>query len=161
MHDGDVSALEREDGAFVEASSWAPAEETEPFPAPIVTVEPGGIGYAGDIDAAEAWARLRDDPAAVLVDVRTDDEWELLGTPDLSAIGKAPLFISWQVLPDMAHNKDFLPEFESAGIGRDVPILLLCRSGQRSRDAAVALTVAGYRGCYNVAGGLAGSGDVL
>jgi rhodanese-related sulfurtransferase len=36
---------------------------------------------------------------------------------------------------------------------------LICRSGVRSRDAAIALTRAGYGPCYNVADGFEGPKD--
>ena len=42
---------------------------------------------------------------------------------------------------------------------RDRPVLLLCRSGQRSRFAAEALTALGYETCFNVADGFEGPPD--
>jgi len=39
---------------------------------------------------------------------------------------------------------------------KDAPILLLCRSGVRSKYAAIALTEAGYKTCYNISGGFEG-----
>jgi rhodanese-related sulfurtransferase len=38
-------------------------------------------------------------------------------------------------------------------------VLFICRSGQRSRGAAIAMTSAGYQRCYNVAEGFEGSHD--
>jgi rhodanese-related sulfurtransferase len=38
-------------------------------------------------------------------------------------------------------------------------VLLLCRSGARSRAAAIALTAAGYGPCYNVSEGFEGDRD--
>jgi predicted sulfurtransferase len=37
--------------------------------------------YAGDVSARDAWQRLQEDPAAVLVDVRSHIEWALIGLP--------------------------------------------------------------------------------
>jgi rhodanese-related sulfurtransferase len=38
-------------------------------------------------------------------------------------------------------------------------MLFLCRSGARSRAAAMALTAAGYTSCYNIAEGFEGNPD--
>ena len=115
--------------------------------------------YAGDVAPKEAWRILSEDPAAVLVDVRTDAEWSYVGLPDLSSLGKQALCVSWQVFPKMSLNPGFAAELEAAGVTKDQPILLLCRSGVRSLHAAVALTQAGYRCCYNVADGFEGPCD--
>jgi rhodanese-related sulfurtransferase len=37
--------------------------------------------------------------------------------------------------------------------------MFLCRSGVRSRDAAIAMTAAGFKACYNVASGFEGDKD--
>jgi len=115
--------------------------------------------YAGDITAREAWEMLRKDPRAVLVDVRSEPEWRFVGVPDLTGIGKRTVLASWQHYPGMSHNPDFLAEVAAAGVQPEQTVLFLCRSGARSRSAAMALTERGYRTCYNVAGGFEGSHD--
>ncbi len=42
--------------------------------------------YAGDIPVREAWDRLQSDATAILVDVRTEVEWRLVGRPDLRTL---------------------------------------------------------------------------
>jgi rhodanese-related sulfurtransferase len=116
-------------------------------------------GYAGDLRPAEAWALLEEDPKAVLIDVRTAPEWSFVGVPRLDGIGKQTLCVSWQVFPDMARNQGFVAEVAAKGVGKDRPVLLLCRSGARSRAAAIALTEAGFGPCYNVAEGFEGDRD--
>ena len=96
---------------------------------------------------------------AVLVDVRTRPEWQFVGVPDLDRLGKRPLFISWQNYPGMERNDAFVAQVTGAGVGPDAPLLFLCRSGGRSRAAAAAMTAAGFRRCYNVAGGFEGGLD--
>jgi rhodanese-related sulfurtransferase len=59
----------------------------------------------------------------------------------------------------MSLNDRFVAEVEALGVERDSPVLLLCRSGQRSRAAAIALTAAGFGPCYNVAEGFEGPHD--
>ena len=115
--------------------------------------------YAGDLAPPEAWRLLEADPAALLVDVRTDAEWNFVGLPDLRGLGKQTLCVSWQVLPAMALNADFAAELAAKGATKEQPLLLICRSGVRSRHAAIALTQAGYRCCYNVADGFEGGHD--
>lgn len=116
-------------------------------------------GYAGDLRPAEAWALLEKDPKAVLVDVRTAPEWNFVGLPRLDGLGKETVCVSWQSYPSMARNDSFVAEVESKGVGKGQPILLLCRSGARSRAAAIALTAAGFGPCYNVAEGFEGDRD--
>ena len=115
--------------------------------------------YAGDVGPAEAWRVLSEDPASVLVDVRTDAEWSYVGLPDLRGLGKETLCVSWQLFPPMALNPGFESALEAAGLSKEQPVLLLCRSGVRSRHAAIALTQAGYGPCYNVADGFEGPPD--
>lgn len=116
-------------------------------------------GYAGDVTSREAWRMLSENGSAVLVDVRTEPEWSFVGVPDLSGLGRQPLCISWQVYPSMAVNGRFADQVEEQGVPHEAPLLLLCRSGQRSRAAAVALTAHGFSRCYNVADGFEGPPD--
>lgn len=119
--------------------------------------------YAGDVLPSEAWRVLNQTPSAQLVDVRTSAEWSFVGLPDLSPLGRRPLLAEWQSYPDMAVNTDFVAETEAAlsaaGIAKDAPIFVLCRSGARSRSAAAALTKAGYSAAFNVAHGFEGDPD--
>ena len=117
------------------------------------------MDYAGDVDVKETWHQLSEDPDAVLVDVRTKAEWNFVGLPDLSSLNKEVVRDEWKVFPSMAVNPDFLQTVEQAGIAKDAAIYLLCRSGQRSRDAAIMLTAAGYQKCYNVTAGFEGDKD--
>ncbi len=116
-------------------------------------------GYAGDVTSREAWEALSRDPEAVLVDVRTDAEWAYVGLPDLSTIEKTPILVPWQSFPNMQINPNFAAEIVAKGVGPHQTVYLICRSGQRSRHAAMALTAAGYGQCYNVSDGFEGGHD--
>ena len=63
----------------------------------------------------------------------------------------------------MAQVPDFVATLtrllEDFGLGRDAPVYLICRSGVRSRHAAIAMTEAGWERCYNVGTGFEGSHD--
>ncbi|MDX5365921.1 MAG: rhodanese-like domain-containing protein [Alphaproteobacteria bacterium] len=127
----------------------------------IVGAMPGN--YAGDVTPAEAWRVLQENPDAVLVDVRTRAEWSFVGLPDLSAAGKEPVLMEWQLYPTMALNPGFVADLSSTlGQARkDAPVLFLCRSGARSRSAAIAMTGVGFGRCYNIAGGFEGDLDAV
>ncbi len=118
------------------------------------------IDYAGDLSAAEAWTLLEREPQAQLVDVRTAAEWSFVGVPDLAPLGRKVHCVEWQGFPSMAVNPAFVEDTSRAvGAARDVPVLFLCRSGARSRAAAMALTEAGYTRAFNIAGGFEGDLD--
>ena len=115
--------------------------------------------YAGDISPAEAYGMLETKADAMLVDVRTRPEWEFVGTPDLSPLGKEVVFSEWQSYPSAARGADFVAEVAAAATDKNRCILFICRSGARSRSAAMALTSAGFAHCYNVSDGFEGPLD--
>jgi rhodanese-related sulfurtransferase len=125
--------------------------------------ESSGAGYAGDVSAKAAWDALKNEPHAVLVDVRTAAEWAYVGVPLLTAIGKAPVLVEWDRFPSGEVVPDFAGRLKAAlgerGLGPDAAIYFLCRSGNRSRHAAKAATAAGYGRCYNIELGFEGRLD--
>lgn len=116
-----------------------------------------------DVDVQEVWKRLQEDPAAVLIDVRTRAEWSYVGVPELSSMGKQPIFIEWQTFPDNRVDPGFVERLsetlEAAGVSNQAELFFICRSGGRSRMAAQAMTAAGYAACRNVADGFEGPLD--
>ena len=116
-------------------------------------------GYGGAVTPEEAWRLLKEDPTAVLIDVRTQPEWALVGIPDLSAAGKEPVLVSWQTFPAMKQNPNFAAELKTRSVTADQTALFICRSGNRSADAARAMTAMGFERCYNVLDGFEGSLD--
>jgi rhodanese-related sulfurtransferase len=114
-------------------------------------------GYAGDVRPPEVYERLKNG-AGVLVDVRTKAEWAYVGAPDLSGVNRQVAFIEWQNYPEGVLNKDFVRAVsEVVGDKKDTPVYFLCRSGQRSKSAAIALTSAGYTQVFNIANGFEGA----
>src|ERR1700744_2303203 len=110
------------------------------------------MSYAGDLNVSEAWQLLAADPAARLVDVRTAPEWAFVGRADLSSIGKTPVLLSWQGYPQMGVDTDFASKLtrELGDASKAAPVLFLCRSGARSKAAAIAATTTGFTRCYNI-----------
>lgn len=117
------------------------------------------FGYAGDISVNEAWKLLEKKADTVLVDVRTPQEWEQIGLPDIANLNKDTILLTWKMgLPSGEANSQFVSEFSRLHVALDTPVLLLCRSGGRSQAAACALTAAGYSRCFNISSGFEGRG---
>ena len=116
-------------------------------------------GFAGEVEPRDVWKILDADPAAVLVDVRTQAEWAYVGLPDLERTGKKPLLLAWQLFPEMTLNPGFVADLAAAVPGKETAVYFLCRSGVRSRAAAKAMTALGYARCYNITGGFEGDPD--
>jgi rhodanese-related sulfurtransferase len=120
-------------------------------------------GYAGDVGARTAWEGLAGDAAATLVDVRSKAEWTYVGVPVLTSIGKPTVLVEWDEFPSGRLVPDFIgrltAELERLGVSKDAPLYFICRSGNRSRHAAVAATAAGYAKAFNVEFGFEGRLD--
>jgi len=119
--------------------------------------------YAGDLGSAQAWEMMVQDPMAQLIDVRTIAEWNFVGLPDLSSLQRRVHCIEWQGYPTMQPNPNFAADateaLQACGANTRTPILFLCRSGARSRAAAMAMTRAGFEKAFNIAGGFEGDLD--
>jgi hypothetical protein len=76
--------------------------------------------HVEDVPVLEMWKRLKSDPKAVLVDVRTRAEWAFVGVPDLSSLGRDVLLIEWQTFPDNRVATDFADRLEKALTERGV-----------------------------------------
>lgn len=106
---------------------------------------------AGAVTPEEAWALVCAD-AAVIVDVRTQEEHKFVGyVPD-------SILIPWMCGNTMVKNPSFIGE-ATKQLGNDANILTLCRSAKRSAGAAEALTAAGYQNVFNIMEGFEGDLD--
>ncbi len=118
-------------------------------------------GYAGDVSAKSTWDALATSPEAVLVDVRSRAEWAYVGVPVLADLGKSPLLVAWNDFDTGTRVPDFLGRLNAAvealGVGKDAALYFICRSGSRSRNAAIMATDGGYSHCYNVEDGFEGN----
>lgn len=120
------------------------------------------MSYAGDITPEQAWTILRENPDAVLVDVRTDAEWRFVGVPDLSSLDRDVVYIEWSRTDGTRNDgfvDDLLERIGGAGSDTERPVVFLCRSGNRSIGAAKAATEAGIAPSYNVLDGFEGNPD--
>src|SRR5215218_5276784 len=91
----------------------------------------------------EAFQFLEQHPQAVLVDCRSEMEYLFVGHP------KGAHHVAWNDGPDWDINPHFVGQVKKvASMNR--PVVLICRSGQRSIAAGVELEKAGFTEVYNV-----------
>ena len=91
---------------------------------------------------------------ALFVDVRMEIEYLYVGhPPDV-------VHIAWYEYPDMhAHPERFVEQVRREGGANDRPVVLICRSGQRTVAAGQALEAAGFTEVINVLHGFEGDSD--
>ena len=110
------------------------------------------LPYSGALLPQEAWSLMQNLPDAVLVDVRTAAE--------LQFVGMVPnaLCIEWRTYPGMQINPDFTGALVRQVVSGST-LMLMCRSGVRSDEAARAAMRAGFSTVYNVLEGFEGEKD--
>ena len=111
------------------------------------------------VSPTEAWQICQQEACALLIDVRSSMEFLFVGHP------KGALHIPWIDEPDWIINENFVTDVRKLALGGlndsadDVPIVLICRSGNRSDEAGKALVKAGMRNVYNIDEGFEGKLD--
>ena len=98
----------------------------------------------------EAWDALQSDANAILLDVRATLEFAFVGHP----VGA--VHVPWKEWPTWQINPAFIETVRQLVPDTSTPIFLLCRSGQRSLDAANALRESGYSKLSNIEEGFEG-----
>lgn len=112
------------------------------------------------VTALEAWQICQQDPRALLIDVRSSMEFLFVGHP------KGALHVPWIDEPDWVINENFVTEIRKLALGGlkesstdDVPIILICRSGNRSDEAGKLLVESGIRNVCHIDEGFEGKLD--
>ena len=101
--------------------------------------------------AKEAARLLHDNPAALFIDCRSDAEFRFVGHP----VGA--LNIPWNDGPGWEINPFFADQVKMlAGDAYLGPIILICRSGDRSADAGKTLEANGFSRVFAVLHGFEG-----
>jgi len=106
-------------------------------------------------------------PTALFLDIRTPAEVMFVGMPATADANVPymvqPDFPAWDQVKStfkLEANSDFVPEvrrrLSAKGLGPDSPIILICRSGDRSAAAADLLAQAGLQNVYSVVDGFEG-----
>ena len=102
---------------------------------------------------------VKDNPKSVLLDVRTEEEWNSDGKPDGEKILLKTHFLTIQ-FADKTFNKNFIEDFKKLNIEKDHEILTMCMGGVRSQSTAELLTKEGYN-CVNISDGFLGNSENL
>ena len=116
-----------------------------------------------NISAIDAFKEL-EKKDSILVDVRTQEEVNFVGFPNLAKINKTPIFISWRMLPNMSVYENFesnlVNEINKITDSKesDINLFFLCRSGARSMESALFMSDLGYN-CFNIGKGFEGDLD--
>ena len=100
---------------------------------------------------------LNDNWNSVVLDVRTEEEWNNVGKPDAESLNSKTLFISILLGPDRQKNENFVKEFLDKKISKKDNVLIICRSGVRSMAAAKLLEQQGYKNLINISDGFEGN----
>lgn len=115
------------------------------------------LPYAGAMTPTEAYQVLTADNKALLVDVRTKAELELVGR-----IPQA-LNVEWAFYPGMVANENFAQELKAEldkrQVDKDAVLIFLCRTGGRSNNAATVAASLGYTQAYNTLEGFEGEAN--
>ncbi|OGF97450.1 MAG: hypothetical protein A2Z06_03880 [Candidatus Glassbacteria bacterium RBG_16_58_8] len=99
---------------------------------------------------------LSENPKAILVDVRSQAEYQFVGHP-LNACN-IPMTFWNPARYDFEPNPRFAADL-TARFAKDVPLLFICRSGGRSEKAAREAVALGFGEVYNVTEGFEGETD--
>ena len=91
---------------------------------------------------------LKNNSKCVLLDVRTQEEWDQFGRPDGEKLGLKTYFLT-------IRDENFFNDFKKLSISQDCEILSICKSGERSQFVAELLTKENYKS-VNISDGFDG-----
>ena len=103
------------------------------------------------IKSSEIKNFIENNPKTILLDVRTDDEWNTVGKPDTKNLGIRTFFITISQDPIFIENV-------KKEINKENQVLIMCAAGGRSIIAANLLRNEGYT-THNISDGFSGNGQ--
>jgi|TARA_B110000116_G_scaffold130800_1_gene113552 rhodanese-related sulfurtransferase len=109
------------------------------------------------IPSKEVESYVKKNPKSVLLDVRTEEEWNVDGKPDGEKILLKSHFLTIQ-LADGSFNENFIEAFKKLDVKKDFEILTMCMGGVRSQMAAELLVKENYN-CSNISDGFLGNSE--
>ncbi|MDR2925815.1 MAG: rhodanese-like domain-containing protein [Azoarcus sp.] len=110
------------------------------------------LPYQGALTPAEAQQVWRLAPGAKLIDIRSRTEQHFVGRiPGATCL-------EWELWPSGLVNAHFMAQLRQA-VDPESLAMFICRSGQRSDEAALLATRSGYNNSYNVLEGFEGALD--
>lgn len=113
-----------------------------------------------EISPQEAMDILDKDSRALLIDIRSSMEYLFVGHPT------GAVHVSWIDEPDWVINPDFVREIRQLLLGGvcdhsdgGPPVILICRSGKRSKEAGDLLIKSGIENVFHIDEGFEGELD--
>ena len=103
------------------------------------------------IKSSEIKNFIEKNPNTVLLDVRTENEWDTVGKPETKDLGIKSFFIT------ITQDPSFLDSVKQK-IDKKKQVLVMCAAGGRSIIAANLLTNEGYN-TLNISDGFSGNGQ--
>tara|TARA_B110000438_G_scaffold125735_1_gene122371 strand:+ start:219 stop:578 length:360 start_codon:yes stop_codon:yes gene_type:complete len=104
---------------------------------------------ANQITSKEVELHIKKNPQSILLDVRTEEEWNVDGKPDGEKFGLTTYFLTIK-------DENFAKDFKKLGINKDKEVLTMCMGGVRSQAAAELLEKEDYK-CTNISDGFLGN----
>ena len=101
------------------------------------------------IKSSEIKKFIESNPDTVLLDVRTEDEWNTVGKPNTKDLGIKSFFIT------ITQDQSFLDKVKE-NINKKNKVLVICAAGGRSIIAANLLANEGYN-TFNISDGFSGN----
>ena len=101
------------------------------------------------IKSSEIKKFIESNPNTVLLDVRTEDEWNTVGKPNTKDLGIKSFFIT------ISQDQSFLDKVKE-NINKKSQVLVICAAGGRSIIAANLLANEGYN-TLNISDGFSGN----
>ncbi len=110
------------------------------------------LSYAGALTPYEVYDVMQKTQHAVLVDVRSKAELDL--------VGQVPgtVHVEWAYYPGMAANPDFPAQLEMQ-VDKEALVIFMCRTGGRSHQAAALAASLGFTEAYNMLEGFEGEAN--
>jgi len=114
-----------------------------------------------ELSPKEAHELIESDPRSILIDIRSSMEYLFVGHP----VGA--VHVPWIDEPDWIINPDFVTDIRKLILGGAIlddqsgsaPLILICRSGKRSKEAGQALLEAGLDNIHHIDEGFEGELD--
>ena len=107
------------------------------------------------LNSLSAYQALLSDPHSLLIDVRTEVEWEGACIPGIKNLTLA----SFDGKQDIRQETEFKRILSEVVTDKDQMLIFICRSGKRSELAALYAQAEGYRNCANILDGFLGSSE--
>jgi len=113
------------------------------------------------LSAQKAWDLIQKEPKVAFIDVRSDMEYLFIGHPSGSVNIPRIEEPNWEVNPYFVRDvrKLILGGVIDSPEHHSVPVLLICRSGNRSDEAGKLLVENGFNRVYNIVQGFEGELD--